>query len=291
LRLTVLLVLAAGVPIGAPATRADVDTKLREIRWVAYAPTGYYPSESPPVLPDKESISADLAVLREAGFTGLVTYGAEMEAIPDVAAAMGFKAMLLGIWDPFDGEEVGKALRAVAAHRNLIVGIVAGNEGLTNGRYSLKRLCTSMRSIRDASHKPVTTTEPVDFLLAEPRIGECSDFISANAHPFFSNRKAPGEAVQWTRESWDAVRRAFPGKPALLKEVGLPTSGDAAMSEDTQKDYYTLLVKTDVVFCYFEAFDASPRFKPDVIEQSWGLWRSDRTPKRIVGALPWNTKQ
>ncbi len=71
---------------------------------------------------------ADLALLRAAGFTGLVTYGAELEAIPDVAEAMGFTALLLGIWDAFDPVEQDKALRAVTAHQKLIRGIIVGNE-------------------------------------------------------------------------------------------------------------------------------------------------------------------
>jgi exo-beta-1,3-glucanase (GH17 family) len=285
------MLLAAAGPASGPAARADTATELKEIRWIDYAPTGYYPGESPPVLPDKARMAADLGVLREAGFTGLVTYGADLEDIPVVAETAGFKAMLLGIWDPFDPVERDKALRAVAAHRKLIKGIIVGNEGLTSGRYALERLCSEMRAIRQAANRPVTTTEPVDFLLAEPGIGGCSDFITVNAHPYFSNRKTPESAVQWTQDSWDTVRRAFPGKPVLFKEVGLPTAGDAAMSEDTQTEYYTLLAKTGVVFCYFEAFDASPRFKPGAIEQSWGLWRSDRTPKRVVAALPWKPER
>jgi hypothetical protein len=44
---------------------------------------------------------------------------------------------------------------------------------------------------------------------------------------------------------------------------------------------------TAVTFVYFEALDAAPRFKQGAIEQSWGLWHSDRTPKSVVGALPW----
>ena len=70
-------------------------------RWIAYAPTGYYPAESPPVLPSRESLRADLRVLREAGFTGIVTYGAAIPAIPEIAHDLGFHAMLLGIWDLF----------------------------------------------------------------------------------------------------------------------------------------------------------------------------------------------
>ena len=71
-------------------------------RRIAYAPNGYFPAESPPVLPSRESLRADLRVLREAGFTGIVTYGAEIPAIPEIAHDLGFQAMLLGIWDPFD---------------------------------------------------------------------------------------------------------------------------------------------------------------------------------------------
>jgi hypothetical protein len=70
-------------------------------RWIAYSPTGYFPAESPPVLPRRESLRADLRVLREAGFTGIVTYGAAIPSIPEIAHDLGFHAMLLGIWDPF----------------------------------------------------------------------------------------------------------------------------------------------------------------------------------------------
>jgi hypothetical protein len=53
------------------------------------------------VLPSRESLRADLRVLREAGFTGIVTYGAASHAIPEIAHDLGFHAMLLRIWDPF----------------------------------------------------------------------------------------------------------------------------------------------------------------------------------------------
>jgi exo-beta-1,3-glucanase (GH17 family) len=229
----------------------------------------------------------EFAVLRAAGFTGLVTYGAQVERIPEMAEAAGFRAMLLGIWDPFDRGERAAALRAVAAHRGLILGLVIGNEGLTNGRYSVEALCRAMAEIRGSARKPVTTTEPLDGILSETAIGACSDFISVNAHPYFSGQKEPEAAVEWTTDAWRAVRNLYPGKLVLLKEVGPPTAGDDGLGEVAQKEYYIRLAATPALFCYFEAFDASRRFKDGPIEQSWGLWRADRTPKAIVGALPW----
>jgi len=268
---------------------ADLRNIIENGHWISYAPTNYFPAESPPVFPSDESIQSDLRTIREAGFTGLITYGAQVEAIPRIAEAVGFRAMILGIWDPFSTTEKAQALRAVQQHHELIASLIVGNEGLSAGRYDVDALCEAMKEIRNLSGKPVSTTEPVDWLLSEHKIGQCSSFVTVSAHPFFSGRKEPQQAVKWTSQAWEAVRRLYPGKPLLFKEVGLPTNGDTGLSQLGQKEYYTDLAKTSVVFSYFEAFDATPRFKSGLIEQSWGLWTSDRMPKAIVAALPWRT--
>lgn len=213
----------------------------------------------------------------------------QFESIPRIAETVGFKAMILGIWDPFSTTERATALKALQKHRELITGLIVGNEGLSAGRYDIDALCDAMKEIRNLTGKPVSTTEPVDWLLSEHKIGSCSSFISVNAHPFFSGKKEPEEAAKWTQQAWEAVRRLYPGKPLLFKEVGLPTRGDIWLSELGQEEYYTDLANTSVVFSYFEAFDATPRFKSGLTEQSWGLWTSDRRPKAIVAALPWRT--
>jgi exo-beta-1,3-glucanase (GH17 family) len=256
-------------------------------RWISYAPTNYFPAESPPVLPSEDSVRADLQTIRAAGFTGLITYSAQVESAPGIAEHLGFEAMLLGVWNPFSAREKAQAIRAVKKHKHLIAGLIVGNEGLLTGRYNIETLCRAMRDIQAATGKPVSTTEPVDWLLSEPQLAACSSFLTANAHPYFSNQKTPAQAVQWTVEAWDAVRSKYPDKPVLFKEVGLPSAGDDGLSEESQKEYYVALAKTPVVFSYFEAFDATPRFKEGLIEQSWGLWRSDRRPKAVVQALPW----
>jgi exo-beta-1,3-glucanase (GH17 family) len=285
MRLRILLCLLAACSLAAGAAPAGIATSLGENHWIGYAPTGYHPNASPRVVPSRESLRTDLTVLHDAGFTGLITYGAALPMIAEVAQQVGFRAMLLGVWDPFDPVERARALRTVTAHRQLIGGIIVGNEGLMTGRYTIERLCSAMGEIRAVTGKPVSTTEPVDFALSEQRIGACSDFITVNAHPYFSNQKEPHAAVLWTQQAWDAVRLRYPDKPALLKEVGLPTAGDEVLNENAQAEYYKLLAATYVTFAYFEAYDS--RFKTGAIEQSWGLWHADRTPKPVVGSLPW----
>jgi hypothetical protein len=87
---------------GAEATENNtaLETRLYNIRWVAYAPTNFNPTAAPPILPSDDSIRADLEVLKAAGFTGLVTYGAHLAVTPRIAEEAGFQGLLLGVWDP-----------------------------------------------------------------------------------------------------------------------------------------------------------------------------------------------
>lgn len=277
------LALAAGV-----ADRVAIAQKLARTHWISYAPTRYFPAETPPVYPDTESVASDLRVLRAAGFDGLITYSSELGNVVAEAKRAGFHSMLIGVWDPWSAAERTLLLNAVGNHRDLIAGIVVGNEGLESGRYNVTSLCGAMKDLRRMTSKPVSSTEPVDRVLADQMLAQCSDFLSVNAHPYFSNHREPVDAVRWTLVAWNAIRQTFPGRPLLFKEVGLPTRGASGLTEDAQKKYYQLLSRTEIVFSYFEAFDATPRFKRGLIEQSWGLWRADRTPKPIVDALPWN---
>src|SRR5215472_2420321 len=250
----------------------DFESRLEHTRWVAYAPTNYYPTEDPPVYPTEDSIRRDLQVLREYGFDGLVTYSAEIESVPRIARELGFRAMLLGVWDPVNLGERRKALRSIGQEGQFIIGLIVGNEGILTARYRVADLCAAMAALRTASSKPVSTTEPSDLILGMSKLVECSDFITVNAHPFFSGQKDPRDAVAWTIATWDDVRKEYPTKALLFKEVGLPSAGDIALSDDNQRRYYELLCKTNVRFVYFEAFDASPRFKDGAVEKSWGLF-------------------
>lgn len=273
------------------SSAGNLGAVLKTTHWIAYAPTHYYPGESPPVLPSFEDVLADLTVLRQAGFDGLITYGVDMIRIPEAARRAGFRNVILGIWDPTNKSERENVLRATSEYKKLVVGVIIGNEGLSAGRYSVEHLCAAMAEIRSAIAKPVSTTEPVDWFFGEPRLSECSDFLTVNAHPYFSNRRNPTDAVRWTLDAWQALSQRYPKKPMIFKEVGLPTTGRDGLTEEVQKEYFLRLARTSVIFAYFEAFDATPRFKDGAVEQSWGLWRADRTPKEIVWALPWRASR
>jgi exo-beta-1,3-glucanase (GH17 family) len=257
-----------------PSTQRDQAAKLPRAIWVAYAPTHYYPSGNPPMFPSDESIRADLAILHAAGFSGLVTYGADLPTIPRIAQNVGFTAVLLGIWNPADATEM--RLAEDAARSPIVAGFIVGNEGLGFHRYAPAVLRDAMDRIRTESGKPVSTTEVAESYFAKPELGQWSDFLAVNAHPYFHEIRDPIKAAEWTAGVYASLRESYPDKEILLKEVGLPTAAPG-LSEKSQYDYYRALKRTGVEFVYFEAFDAM--FKEGTIERSWGIFHADRSPK------------
>ncbi len=261
---------------------SDLARLLGETRWVGYSPTNFDPDAQPPVLPADDSVRADLQALHRAGFNGLITYGAQMPSIVRIAGEEGFSSILLGIWDPSSEQEI--ALATTSAGNAVVKGIIVGNEGLTFHRYSRQTLRDAMDLVRSQTGKPVSTTEVVETYYVDSELIDWSDFLSVNAHAYFHGHRDPVRAVDWTLGAWERLKRQIHDKPILFKEVGLPTAGTMENNEQNQSEFYfSLLTTTDVQFAFFEAFDQ--RYKPGMVEESWGIFRSDRSPKPAAGVL------
>lgn len=254
-------------------THPSIDTQLFSYCWVAYSPTNFNPEAG--IDPSEESLRTDLQQLHDAGFTGLVTYGAN-ERLPQLAEAAGFQGMLFGVWDPNNATEM--VLAKNVAKENIVIGFVIGNEGL-DVRYTFEELRHAITALKAASGKPVTTTEEMgDY--GQEAVMELGDWVFPNVHPYFANKKDAADAVNWTKQQFE-IFQANTTKPVLFKEVGFPTSGDPEMSETTQADYYCQLRQTPVKFVWFEAYDQEwKRSLP--IEPHWGLFTKDRVPKEVI---------
>ena len=255
-RLSRLIVAAVAVGAifscaAASMSSADFNTRLQKARWAAYAPTNYRPDLVPPVLPSDDSIRMDLRVLRAAGFDGLITYGSQVPSIPKIAEAEGFASILIGVWDPTSGDELRVAIDGAVSP--VVLGIIVGNEGLMDHRYSAEALYKAMVNVRQNTGKPVSTTEVIEYFYTRRDLINWSDFLTINVHPYFHGHRDAVRAVDWTVGAWRRINRHVTDKPVLFKEVGLPTAGAAGNSEETQTEYYRRLVTTtDVVFAFFE---------------------------------------
>jgi len=246
---------------------------LHSLRWVAYSPTNWNPQKGR--IPPPVSIRSDLKVLRDAGFEGLVTYG-RIEGLPELAVRAKFQKMVYGIWNPTDTAELQAA--KVAASDDFILGFVVGNEGL-DSRYSYETLRNSIDALREATGKPVTTTEEVgDY--SNPKVRELGDWLFPNVHPWYQHIPEPSLAVQWVQRRFQRLTE-WTDKPVLIKEAGLPSAGGPSASESNQAAFYRILAGTEVKFVWFEAFD-QPWKTHNPVEPFWGLFRADRGPKQVA---------
>jgi len=227
-------------------------------------------------MPTTEEIVEDLRVLHEAGFQGIVTYGAGgvLSEIPHLARKVGFEGVVMGIWTPGDPEETEAAIRATP----YVDGYALGNEGLFFDRYDFEALEQAVSELRGKTRKPVTTSEVLSLYYTEEKLLRLGEWLFPNAHPYWQGITDPSEAVTWTQDTFDSLKAKSGDIPIVLKEVGLPTAGKPRLSEYQQALYYAWLRGRPVNFVYFEAFD-QPWKTEEGVGPYWGLFRSDRSPK------------
>jgi len=285
-------------------------------RFIAYEPTSLRVIDGRPTQADAASIREDLKTLRPK-FDGLITYTAVngADAIPGIAASLGYHALIIGVWNPFDDNEINAALEQARRYPKLVAGLSLGNEVLFAGKHELPELAAAVAALhRRAPQLPLSTTEPFhlfDTDRAKPLLRQL-DFLLPIVHPVFQPwfRTAPdANAAQFVVNVVNNLALRFCGL-ILVKEVGEPTapaaSGfapqrQAAFFAELRKQFPQQRMKG---FAYFSAFDAPWRAYDEVAtppeqrqsaaqratsheeEAHWGLYDENRKPKPVVSQLP-----
>ncbi len=259
----------------------DVEFKKKCLatKWIAYAPTNFDPSRFQ--YPSEETIRKDLELLFAYGFEGVVTYGGQdsLSQIPRIAREIGFSAVIMGVWDIEGREELMNATLA----NEYVDGYCLGNEGL-NTRYDLDTLKNSIDNLKQATGKPVTTTEQISDY-SNKDVFNLGDWIFPNIHPFLYKVRDPKKAAQWIDKHYRLLTKHCPeDRFVLFKEVGFPTQGAPKANQKRQLEFFVQFVKKNIPFVYFEAFDQ--QWKVDnSLEPHWGLFTASRKPKRYITAV------
>lgn len=244
------------------------------------------------------SIRADLAALRPA-FDGLVLYGYHEAATPRILAVakeLKYRAVLLGVWDPKSAAELDGVAAVCRLHaKDLALGVLVGNEGVTFKRYEPDDVLIAGARLRATLPKgiPLATSEPL-VQYGKPRFTrEFGDFLAPNIHPVFDRKElSPKDAAAWARREALKLAEAT-GRPVLLKETGMPHGGTregVKYGPQMQSEFWSAYLKPGHVAASgkawvfhgvaFEAFDmpwkaAESRLE---IEASWGLLSPKRQP-------------
>jgi exo-beta-1,3-glucanase (GH17 family) len=317
----IALVFLAAAFIAAPALAAPVCAERKEAaaalsrlqdamadgRLVAYQPTELRIWDGVPTRASEASIRDDLKALRP-WFDGLVTYGAHSggEQVPAIAAELGYRAVIIGIWNPADGKEVAAALAAWKAHPEIVAGVSIGNEMVFGRRGTWGDYAKAIAAMQArAPELPLTVTEPFAVFLDDPAAAPVLaelDFLAANIHPVFEPWFADAPPFNWADFVVKAAARlgdeAFCG-PVLVKETGVPTAPEAeGFTKEYQAAFYSELMaqfrpSRNLAFAWFSAFDAPwraydetpvPGTHPE--EAHWGLFKENRTPKPVMELVP-----
>lgn len=275
--ITLVIFLSLSIkPVFSGCSDISLKDKSVSLKWIAYAPTNYNPDKN--IFPSEESIRIDLELLHKYGFNGVITYGAlgSLGRIPQIASQIGFCGMIMGIWDIDNREEVINAVLA----RQFVDGYCVGNEGL-NYRYDLDSLRSAIIELKHSTNKPVTTSEQI-FDYSNENVFSTGDWIFPNIHPFLSKIRDPNKAAQWVEKHYQLLKKHCPQEKFILfKETGWPTAGANEANERHQKEFFIDLEKLSLPFVYFEAFDQP--WKGDLaVEPHWGLFKSNRKPKKFM---------
>jgi exo-beta-1,3-glucanase (GH17 family) len=243
---------AAPALCGKNAATAPAMTRLREAmahgRFIAYQPTSLEASNGVLTHADPDSIRADLQVLRPR-FDSLITYGSisGAEAIPGIAASLGFRAVVIGIWNPFNSTELSAALTTAKNNPRVVVGLSLGNEMLFFHRHGAAELVQLLDTIHaQAPQLALSTTEPFQMFEAPEAapILQRLDFLLAIVHPVFQPwfPTAPeGNDVQFVVNVVGDLAKDYCG-PILVKETGIPTApAEKGFSEKKQASFYAEL--------------------------------------------------
>ncbi len=252
-----------------------IEKRINKLQWVSYAPTNFNPEIG--LFPSDDSIRADMRVLRADGFNGIITYASDgtLYRIPKIAKEEGFKSVIMGVWDVKNNVELQNAKNQAY----YVSAYSIGNEGLY-GRYTLNDL-NNAYDFLSVTGKPITTTEERNDYLIDANVLNFGDFLLPNIHPYWDGVVDAKDGANHVKDEYMKIK-ALTNKSILIKETGYPTAGDVRVNENLQKSFYAkLATKKKVKFSYFEAFD-QPWKDNLAVEPHWGLFKSDRTPKKVV---------
>jgi len=321
MRLTLLLFVGlAGIAAGSSRAAAQAQCarstaaapaleRLREAlahgRFVAYQPTSLTVIDGRVSSATPAGIRADLALLRTR-FDALITYDAihGAQEIAPIAASLKFRALIIGVWNPFEPAELEAAQEAARRYPRLVVGLSLGNEMIFSHRTEAQRLTGLVQRVRSqVPELPLATTEPFHIYetdAAAPLLASL-DFLMVNVHPVFQPwfRSATEQtAAQFVVNVTGQLASRYCG-PLLVKETGEPTAPAAeGFSPQRQADFYARLRSVlppsrERAFAYFAAFDAPWRAQdatgvpgPHPAEAYWGLFDAQRRPKPAIDQLP-----
>lgn len=272
--------------------------------WIDYAPSNDSANAPYDSNPTEKRITDDLTALYNQGWRGLVTYtiADSYSLIPKIAKSVGFDYVIAGIYKPNDPSEIAAASSPDVL--NNTDAFVVGNEGIAEHRYTFTELTSAINQVKQATNKPVTTSEPGGQYFPGPDSPYADDLVKTGDWLFpnidyFLWGGAPSTPDQmWTNVSYLYSHLQTANQttgPVVAKESFFPSAPAPSATESYQIDWYqkassSLVNGKPFYFVWGEAFDQPWKYKINAYEPNMGLYfinnpDGTRNPKPIISQL------
>lgn len=263
------------------------------------------------VMPGREDILEDLAILEQQGFRLLRLYdsGENSRQVLELIHEKGlpFK-VLLGAWlkaeisnhegcdwldEPIpeatlaensnaNDEEVRRTIALAKDHADTVVAVNVGNEMLVEWNdhmVSVGRVQALLTRVRDAVEQPVSIAENYLWWATNgEQLAGYVDFVGVHSYAIWEEQTI-GNALAFTVHNVNAVRRAMPGLPIAILEAGWPTTSrdfPNQASANNQARYFSELLSwsqsNNTTVMFFEAFDESWKGEEGVTDETEKHW-------------------
>jgi exo-beta-1,3-glucanase (GH17 family) len=179
----------------------------------------------------------------------------------------------------------------------IICALSVGNEACVDwsgNAVPVSRVVAFAKKVKRHAQQPVTFCDNyVPWLNKLKPLVEVVDFISIHTYPVWEYKHIY-EAIAYTDDNYKAVASLYPHKSIVITEAGWATNSNGRgilpqhVNEENQKTYYEDLMdwsyKKNVLVFFFEAFDENWKGSAHPLEpeKHWGVFKADRTPKRVM---------
>ena len=194
-------------------------------------------------------------------------------------------------------QQIQKLIELANQYPDIIFSLSAGNEACvdwTDHYVPVKSVINYVKTIKKGAKQPVSFCENYAPWLDKLKdLVEVVDFISIHTYPVWEYKNIH-DALQYTKENYDAIANKYPNKLVVITEAGWATNSNGRgicptnVSEEFQQIYYNDLMKWNkeesILTFVFEAFDEPWKGSDEALEpeKHWGLFKVDRTPKLVM---------
>lgn len=266
---------------------ADLNTP---IDYVSYSP--YLHGEDPrthrQTIP-AEQIERDLAAVASVA-QGVRTYSTidGIDQVPEIAGKLGLN-VALGAWvgdtAERDKAELEEVVQLAKQHRN-VRSVLIGNEVLLRGERTPEELITLIQKAKKQLRVPVSTGEIWYEWMQYPKLVSAVDFLAVHILPYWEG-VAPDQAVAYTIEKVELLRKTYPGKRIVVSEFGWPSQGYNRLKADpgqlTQaqiiRDFIAEAERRGIEYNIIEAFDQTWKVNEGSVGAYWGIFDAERNQK------------